>query len=33
VILDGRLDPAAPWPKAFHDPQNTGNAATPLPAP
>ena len=33
VILDGRLDPASPWPKAFHDPQNTGNAATALPAP
>jgi hypothetical protein len=33
VILDGRLDPAAPWPKAFHDPQNTGNSATPLPTP
>jgi hypothetical protein len=33
VILDGRLDPAAPWPKAFHDAQNTGNAATPLAAP
>ncbi len=33
VILDGRLDAAAPWPKAFHDPQNTGNSATPLPAP
>jgi hypothetical protein len=33
VILDGRLDPAAPWPKAFHDPANTGNSATPLPTP
>jgi hypothetical protein len=33
VILDGRLDPAAPWPKAFHDPKNTGNSATPQPAP
>jgi hypothetical protein len=33
VILDGRLDAAAPWPKAFHDPRNTGNAATPQPAP
>ncbi len=31
VILDGRLDATAPWPKAFHDPRNTGNAATPLP--
>jgi outer membrane protein assembly factor BamB len=33
VILDGRLDGAAPWPKAFHDPRNTGNAATALPTP
>jgi outer membrane protein assembly factor BamB len=33
VILDGRLDGAAPWPKAFHDPRNTGNVATPLPTP
>jgi outer membrane protein assembly factor BamB len=33
VILDGRLDAAAPWPKAFHDPQNTGNAATAQPPP
>jgi outer membrane protein assembly factor BamB len=31
VILDGRLDATAPWPKAFHDPRNTGNASTPLP--
>jgi hypothetical protein len=31
VVVDGRLDPAAPWPKAWHDPANTGNAATPLP--
>jgi outer membrane protein assembly factor BamB len=31
VVLDGRLDAAAPWPKAFHDPRNTGNAATPIP--
>jgi len=33
VILDGRLDAAAPWPKAFHDPGNTGNAATAQPPP
>ena len=33
VALDGRLDAAAPWPKAFHDPKNTGNAATALPLP
>lgn len=33
VILDGRLDAASPWPKAFHDPKNTGNAATALPLP
>ena len=33
VVLDGRLDAAAPWPKAFHDPKNTGNAATALPLP
>ncbi len=33
VILDGRLDAAAPWPKAFHDPKNTGNAATAQPLP
>jgi outer membrane protein assembly factor BamB len=26
VIVDGRLDTAAPWPKAFHDPRNTSNA-------
>ncbi len=31
LVIDGRLDPAAPWPKAWHDPRNTGNAATPLP--
>jgi outer membrane protein assembly factor BamB len=31
VVLDGRLDTAAPWPKAFHDTRNTGNAASPLP--
>lgn len=28
VIVDGQLDTAAPWPKAFHDPRNTGNAGT-----
>jgi outer membrane protein assembly factor BamB len=33
VILDGRLDAAAPWPKAFHDPGNTGNASTAQPPP
>jgi hypothetical protein len=26
VIVDGRLDPAAPWPKVFHDPRNTSRA-------
>jgi outer membrane protein assembly factor BamB len=26
VIVDGHLDTAAPWPKAFHDPRNTSNA-------
>jgi hypothetical protein len=26
VIVDGRLDDAAPWPKAFHDPRNTNRA-------
>jgi outer membrane protein assembly factor BamB len=26
VIVDGALDTAAPWPKAYHDPQNTSNA-------
>ena len=26
VIVDGVLDTSAPWPKAFHDPQNTSNA-------
>ncbi len=31
VTLDGHLDGRAPWPKAFHDPANTGDAATPLP--
>lgn len=28
VIVDGRLDTSAPWPKAFHDPRNTSNAGT-----
>jgi hypothetical protein len=31
VIVDGRLDVAAPWPKSHHDTRNTGNAAAPLP--
>ncbi len=26
IIVDGALDTSAPWPKAFHDPQNTSNA-------
>jgi outer membrane protein assembly factor BamB len=26
VVVDGQLDRTAPWPKAFHDPRNTGNA-------
>ncbi|HEX9307498.1 MAG TPA: hypothetical protein VF894_08405 [Anaeromyxobacter sp.] len=26
VIVDGALDGAAPWPKAFHDPRNTNRA-------
>ena len=26
VIVDGKLDAAAPWPKAFHDPRNTNRA-------
>lgn len=26
VIVDGALDTSAPWPKAYHDPQNTSNA-------
>lgn len=26
VIVDGVLDSSAPWPKAFHDPQNTNRA-------
>lgn len=29
LVVDGALDPAAPWPKAWHDPRNTGNLATP----
>jgi hypothetical protein len=28
VVVDGQLDTAAPWPKAFHDPRNTNNAGT-----
>jgi hypothetical protein len=28
VVVDGQLDTAAPWPKAFHDPRNTSNAGT-----
>jgi hypothetical protein len=30
LVVDGWLDPAAPWPKAWHDPRNTGNSATPF---
>ncbi len=26
IVVDGLLDTSAPWPKAFHDPQNTSNA-------
>jgi outer membrane protein assembly factor BamB len=26
VIVDGTLDTSAPWPKAYHDPQNTSHA-------
>lgn len=26
VVVDGRLDASAPWPKAFHDPRNTSRA-------
>lgn len=26
VIVDGKLDASAPWPKAFHDPRNTNRA-------
>lgn len=29
VIVDGRLDAAAPWPKAFHDARNTNRAGAP----
>jgi outer membrane protein assembly factor BamB len=29
VIVDGALDTSAPWPKAYHDPQNTSNAGSP----
>jgi hypothetical protein len=28
VVVDGALDTSAPWPKAWHDPRNTGNAAS-----
>lgn len=28
IVVDGGLDTAAPWPKAFHDPRNTSNAGT-----
>ncbi|MGC3999991.1 MAG: hypothetical protein QM767_22140 [Anaeromyxobacter sp.] len=28
LVVDGVLDPDAPWPKAFHDPQNTSNAGS-----
>jgi outer membrane protein assembly factor BamB len=31
VAVEGRLDAAAPWPKAHHDARNTSNAASPLP--
>jgi hypothetical protein len=31
VIVDGKLDTAAPWPKAFHDSRNTNRAGAPLP--
>lgn len=26
VVVDGQLDSASPWPKAFHDPRNTNRA-------
>ncbi len=26
IIVDGKLDASAPWPKVFHDPQNTNRA-------
>jgi hypothetical protein len=29
VIVDGRLDASAPWPKAFHDARNTNRAGAP----
>jgi hypothetical protein len=29
LVVDGALDGAAPWPKAWHDARNTGNLATP----
>lgn len=28
VVVDGALDAAAPWPKAFHDPRNTSHVGT-----
>jgi hypothetical protein len=28
LLVDGELDTAAPWPKAFHDARNTNNAGT-----
>lgn len=28
LVVDGHLDTAAPWPKAFHDARNTSNAGT-----
>jgi hypothetical protein len=31
VVVEGRLDAAAPWPRAHHDVRNTGDAAGPLP--
>ena len=31
VMVDGQLDPAAPWPRAHHDPRNTGNVRGPRP--
>ncbi|HZZ84205.1 MAG TPA: hypothetical protein VFE30_06680 [Anaeromyxobacteraceae bacterium] len=31
VMVDGQLDASAPWPRAHHDPQNTGNARGPRP--
>ncbi len=31
VLVDGRLDGSAPWPRSHHDPQNTANVQTPIP--